>query len=431
MREFGSGHRTPTTTRRPRPASLDAAASTGTRPSPREPLSAQGLIGLQRTVGNAALDDLLGGSGAPVAAVEAARNSDGSALDEAVRTPLEGAFGTDFSSVRLHRGAAADASARTVGAVAYTVGEDIVLGAAAADTSSPAGRGLLAHELTHVVQQRTGPVAGFDAGGLRISDPGDPFEQQASATAAHIVAGDRGIAGATRAGSVSEPVLARETELEAETADSTDTESIAPEVQSGLEILGSTTEELADGGSGDGGWSGDGGDSSQVLATGSGTSSTTFGPPTSSTYTVSGTLLEAANAMAARTEAGKTASIPSRDTDTIDDTVTAARVVVTEDVELPSWADRGGANAAQQAEWDRFSAALSTHEDGHVAIDRRAWAAAHTKLVGKSKTAADTAYTAISTSADQANDAYDVANGRGLKQGTNINPNLGTITKVP
>ena len=68
-------------------------------------------------------------------------------------------------------------------------GSDIVFKSGQFDTSSAVGQRTLAHELTHVVQQRSGPVDGTDAaGGIRVSDPADRFEQAAEATAAAIMA---------------------------------------------------------------------------------------------------------------------------------------------------------------------------------------------------------------------------------------------------
>jgi hypothetical protein len=62
----------------------------------------------------------------------------------------------DLTGVRIHSGDDASESARALGAVAYTVGDDVVLGEEA-DPNSAAGRRLLAHELAHVVQQRVSP----------------------------------------------------------------------------------------------------------------------------------------------------------------------------------------------------------------------------------------------------------------------------------
>jgi hypothetical protein len=71
---------------------------------------------------------------------------------------MESRFGHDFSRVRVHKDARAADSARTVNAQAYTVGRDIVLGAREYAPGAYTGKSLLAHELTHVVQQRTGLV---------------------------------------------------------------------------------------------------------------------------------------------------------------------------------------------------------------------------------------------------------------------------------
>ena len=69
---------------------------------------------------------------------------------------MEPRFGYDFSRVRVHSGAAAEQSAKDVNAHAYTVAHDIVFGAARFNPLSDEGRRLLAHELTHVVQQSSG-----------------------------------------------------------------------------------------------------------------------------------------------------------------------------------------------------------------------------------------------------------------------------------
>jgi hypothetical protein len=162
-----------------------------------------------------------------------------------------------------------------------------------------------------------------------------------------------------------------------------------------------------------------------------GTSSTTFGPPTNSTYSVSGTLLEAADTIAARPEAGLTTSTPALDTDTANDKVSAARVTIAEAVELPVWTDKAKGNPQQQAEWDRFAGAIGAHEAGHVQRDRASWANAHSRLVGKSAADANAAFDQISTGADATNAKYDTDTDHGKNQGTTINPHLGTVTKVP
>ena len=77
----------------------------------------------------------------------------GSALPESARSFFEPRFGSDFSEVRVHSGGAAHELARSVNAHAFTVGRDIVFGSRRFAPESEPGKRLLAHELTHVVQQ--------------------------------------------------------------------------------------------------------------------------------------------------------------------------------------------------------------------------------------------------------------------------------------
>lgn len=105
-------------------------------------------------------------------------------MDAPLREEMEARLGADFSDVRIHDDSAARASAAEVGARAYTSGSNVVIGDGGGDKHT------LAHELTHVVQQRQGPVSGTDNGsGLSISDPGDRFEREAEANATRVMAG--------------------------------------------------------------------------------------------------------------------------------------------------------------------------------------------------------------------------------------------------
>lgn len=124
----------------------------------------------QAAVQRSAVHDVLRGGGRP--------------LDGATRSEMEARLGADFSDVRIHDGGAARASAAEVGARAYTSGNHVVIGDGGGD------RHTLAHELTHVIQQRQGPVAGTDNGsGLRVSDPSDRFEREAEANARRVMSG--------------------------------------------------------------------------------------------------------------------------------------------------------------------------------------------------------------------------------------------------
>jgi hypothetical protein len=79
--------------------------------------------------------------------------SPGRPLESTLRQDMEQRFSYDFSRVRVHSGATAEQSARDVSARAYTVGQDIVFGTGRFAPAIHEGRKLIAHELTHVVQQ--------------------------------------------------------------------------------------------------------------------------------------------------------------------------------------------------------------------------------------------------------------------------------------
>ncbi|WP_232108126.1 eCIS core domain-containing protein [Streptomyces gossypiisoli] len=124
----------------------------------------------QQAVQRSAVHDVLRRSGRP--------------LDDTLRGEMEARLGADFSDVRIHNDHAARASAKDIGARAYTSGSHIVVGHGGTDKHT------LAHELTHVIQQRQGPVSGTDNGnGLAVSDPADQFERAAEANASRVMAG--------------------------------------------------------------------------------------------------------------------------------------------------------------------------------------------------------------------------------------------------
>ncbi len=96
-----------------------------------------------------------GSANAP-AIVDEVLRAPGTSLDAATRAFMEPRFGHDFSRVRVHADTAAAESARAVSARAYTVGNDLVFGLGHYAPGTVAGQRLLAHELTHVVQQSGG-----------------------------------------------------------------------------------------------------------------------------------------------------------------------------------------------------------------------------------------------------------------------------------
>ncbi|MFJ8579956.1 DUF4157 domain-containing protein [Micromonospora sp. NPDC093277] len=166
--------------------SLMYAAATASRP---DVLGASGLLGLQRAVGNQAVGELLEPTGDRSPVHDVVNSGGGSPLPTDVRTDMETRFGgQDFSDVRVHTDGAAHESAKSVNAQAYTVGSNIVFQRDSYDPASPTGQHMLAHELTHVVQQRSGPVDGTDTGGgVKVSDPSDRFEREAVTNADRLM----------------------------------------------------------------------------------------------------------------------------------------------------------------------------------------------------------------------------------------------------
>ena len=94
----------------------------------------------------------------------------GQPLDAATREFFSSRFGHDFANVRVHADAAAAESARSLHALAYTVGGDVVFGAGQYAPGTRAGQQLLAHELAHVVQQ----TASSASAGPSTPRHGDP-----------------------------------------------------------------------------------------------------------------------------------------------------------------------------------------------------------------------------------------------------------------
>jgi hypothetical protein len=120
--------------------------------------------------------------------VHEALRSPGQPLDEGARAFMEPRFGHDFSKVRVHTDGRAAESARAVNALAYTVGRDIFLARGQYDPRSSAGHWILAHELTHVVQQRDEPVAAGER--IEMAAP-ERYEREANAAATAVPRGFR------------------------------------------------------------------------------------------------------------------------------------------------------------------------------------------------------------------------------------------------
>jgi hypothetical protein len=115
------------------------------------------------------------------AAIAASRGS-GGRLDRGLSRQLEHTMDDSLQDVRVHTDDHAAALARAVSARAFTVGSDIFFGSGEYSPGNRDGAELIAHEVTHVVQQRGAPIAGP----LTVSQPGDALEREADALARDV-----------------------------------------------------------------------------------------------------------------------------------------------------------------------------------------------------------------------------------------------------
>ena len=179
------------------PAMLEAAVV-----GRADALSPGAVLNLQRLAGNSSVSSLLSDEvDEPSPVRDVIASGGGAPIENSTRGFMESRLGHDFGDVRVHTGAQADHSARSINAQAYTVGTDIVFRSGVYQPDTPTGQRVLAHELTHVVQQKSGPVSGTPAaGGIRLSDPSDSFEQAATQTAESVVGARTGCRGSVGRG---------------------------------------------------------------------------------------------------------------------------------------------------------------------------------------------------------------------------------------
>lgn len=150
------------------------------------------VLQLQRDLGNRYVQRMMepevgSGEGGEVSAdlegsIQRARGG-GQPLENTTRSSMESAFGTDLSGVRVHTGSEADNLNQAVSARAFTTGQDIFFRKGEYNPGTSQGRELLAHELTHVVQQ-TGPEIRTK---LVVGAPHDSLEREADEVARQVV----------------------------------------------------------------------------------------------------------------------------------------------------------------------------------------------------------------------------------------------------
>jgi len=139
--------------------------------------------------GGAVLDDT-------IASAIHNKRGNGEPLDAHAAGSIGKSMGQDFSDVTIHRDGESDTLNKQVSAEAFTTGKDIFFREGKYDPVSNEGQKLLAHELTHVVQQRNAPPASE----LRVSDPNEASEQQAKSVADTVTSPSSASAGAGGAG---------------------------------------------------------------------------------------------------------------------------------------------------------------------------------------------------------------------------------------
>jgi hypothetical protein len=160
-------------------------------PANAEPLA--GLLSqLQQSHGNAYVQRVVSEAGGEKAheqkhAAESHTHSGAQPIDAGTRSQMESAFGESFGDVHVHTGKEAGAVSEQLGARAFTSGRDIYFKEGEYNPSTREGQELLAHELTHVVQQR----GGTSARGASVGPAGDTFEQEAEDVAALVMRGER------------------------------------------------------------------------------------------------------------------------------------------------------------------------------------------------------------------------------------------------
>jgi hypothetical protein len=164
------------------PAPQPVAEPATPAPSPAEAVaSSVGNRAFGQLIGRSPGDGIMpGGVVHPdVASTIATSNGSGHTLDSDARERLAPHVGDPLTDVRVHTDPTADALARSVSARAFTTGTDVYFAAGEYRPGTTDGDSLLAHELTHVTQQR-----GASTGGpLTVSEPGDAMETEADTVA--------------------------------------------------------------------------------------------------------------------------------------------------------------------------------------------------------------------------------------------------------
>ncbi|GIK55948.1 MAG: DUF4157 domain-containing protein [Chloroflexi bacterium] len=183
---------------KPKPAVETQSPQKENAPVSADPLAgrldATAVQHMQQTVGNTAVQRFLAqrsGSGPTeldddtASAINQQRGS-GHSLDDGMAAKAGATMGQDFSGVKIHTDSQSDQLSHQLGAKAFTTGNDIFFRAGEYNPASSEGQTLIAHELTHVVQQ--GASAPSVQGKMAVNDPNDQYEAEADHVAETVMA---------------------------------------------------------------------------------------------------------------------------------------------------------------------------------------------------------------------------------------------------
>lgn len=175
----------------PEMVSRSAARSFGRRPGSGDSLHP--LLRMQQICGNHSVqravarahagEDISGVPADAAAAINRGRGG-GRPLDEPAKTDMEAGFSSDFSKVRVHDDSESHALSRSLNARAFTTGQDVFFGEGQYRPGDQDGQRLIAHELTHTVQQ---PQAAELKAGDAVSHPHEPAEGEAERAADEVM----------------------------------------------------------------------------------------------------------------------------------------------------------------------------------------------------------------------------------------------------
>jgi hypothetical protein len=324
------------------------------------------------------------------AALARTEGSTGTPLPDDARSRFEASLGTDLGDVRIHTGPGSADAAAGLGARAFAVGQDMHFGAGQYRPDDPFGMHLLAHEVAHTVQQRSG-----GAGPQRkatVSEPGDAAEVEADRAADAMVAGQRAevSGGPTLAARANDPAAAGA--AGGEQADAQQAKGKPAKVVNNIKE----------------------------------------GKPGTIEYDAP-TYFDLYTQAKAREDGGLEAGsceISTIDQQYLPDPTGAfivATFTATITTKLPSWKQYASASAEEKRKFDAWLASVKVHEARHAKIYTDGYAALKTEVVGPSAAECETQFKKVDTQVDKDQKAFDADKS---KQPAPLAA-PGGITKVP